>query len=80
MILELSRMVRETTSSAQMQDALKRLSAQSGHTGYISVLEGRDVMVLHVQQAASAARHDLSRTPFAQLGHLDRPRAAGARR
>ena len=57
MILELSRMVRETTSlSAQMQDALKRLSAQSGHTGYISVLEGRDIMVLHVQQGSHPLR------------------------
>ncbi|MBB1627296.1 IclR family transcriptional regulator [Achromobacter sp. UMC71] len=56
-ILELSRLVRETTTlSAQMQDALKRLTAQSGHTGYISVLEGRDIMVLHVQQGTQPLR------------------------
>ena len=86
-ILELSRLVRETTTlSAQMQDALKRLSAQSGHTGYISVLEGRDIMVLHVQHHdVPALQHRdvagmaaLGAEPFQGVLHLGRQRGGFA--
>jgi DNA-binding IclR family transcriptional regulator len=56
MFLELSRLVRATSLSTRMQEALKRLSARSGHTGYISVLDGRDVLVLHVQPGSQPLR------------------------
>ncbi len=57
MILELSHLVRATTAlSDLMQQALKGLCARSGHTGYISVLEGRDVVVLFVQSGTHPLR------------------------
>ena len=50
MILELSRLVRSTTQLFPLlQKALQGLCLRSGHTGYISVLDGTEVLVLFVQ-------------------------------
>lgn len=49
-ILELSRLVRSTTQLFPLlQKALEGLCLRSGHTGYISMLDGTDVLVLFVQ-------------------------------
>lgn len=57
MILELSRLVRSTTQLfPQLQAALQGLCVRSGHTGYISVLDGVDVLVLFVQSGSHPLR------------------------
>lgn len=53
MVLELSRLVRSTTQLFPLlHRALQGLCARSGHTGYISVLDGTDVLVLFVQSGS----------------------------
>jgi DNA-binding IclR family transcriptional regulator len=57
MILELSRLVRATTQLFPLlQQALQGLCAASGHTGYISVLDGTEVVVLFVQSGSHPLR------------------------
>ena len=57
MILELSRLVRSTTQLFPLlQTALQGLCTRSGHTGYISVLDGTDVLVLFVQSGSHPLR------------------------
>jgi len=53
MILELSRLVRSTTQLFPLlQKALQGVCLRSGHTGYISVLDGTEVLVLFVQSGS----------------------------
>jgi DNA-binding IclR family transcriptional regulator len=57
MLLELAHLVRGSTTLVDLADrALDELCAQTGHTGYISVLGGNDVMVLRVHPGAHALR------------------------
>lgn len=50
LFLELSRLVRSTAQLFPLlQKALQGLCMRSGHTGYISVLDGTEVLVLFVQ-------------------------------
>jgi DNA-binding IclR family transcriptional regulator len=57
LILELSRLVRSTTQLFPLlQQALQGLCARSGHTGYISVLDGTEVLVLFVQSGSHPLR------------------------
>lgn len=57
MLLELSRLVRSTTQLFPLlQQALQGLCNTSGHTGYISVLDGLDVLVLYVQSGSHPLR------------------------
>jgi DNA-binding IclR family transcriptional regulator len=53
LMLELSRLVRSTKQLFPLlQEALQGLCARSGHMGYISVLDGTDVLVLFVQSGS----------------------------
>jgi DNA-binding IclR family transcriptional regulator len=57
MLLELSRLVRSTTQLfSLLQQALHALCSKSGYTGYISVLDGLDVLVLFVQSGTQPLR------------------------
>ncbi|MDB5878278.1 MAG: hypothetical protein JWQ41_1692 [Variovorax sp.] len=57
MMLELSRLVRSTTQLfPKLQLALQGLCMRSGHTGYISVLDGVDVLVIFVQSGSHPLR------------------------
>jgi len=57
LMLELSRLVRSTTQLFPLlQQALQGLSSKSGHTGYISVLDKLDVLVLFVQSGSHPLR------------------------
>jgi DNA-binding IclR family transcriptional regulator len=57
MVLELSRLVRSTTQLfPHLQGALQGLCVRSGHTGYLSVLDGVDVLVLFVQSGSHPLR------------------------
>lgn len=57
MVLELSRLVRSTTQLFPLlQQALQGLCSKSGYTGYISVLDGLDVLVLFVQSGSHPLR------------------------
>jgi DNA-binding IclR family transcriptional regulator len=57
LFLELSRLVRSTTQLFPLlQQALQGLCARSGHTGYISVLDGTEVVVLFVQSGSHPLR------------------------
>jgi DNA-binding IclR family transcriptional regulator len=57
MLLELAHMVRASTTLLEMTDkALTALCAQTGHTGYISMLDGDDVLVLRVHPGTHALR------------------------
>ncbi|MEX3978286.1 IclR family transcriptional regulator [Paraburkholderia sp. EG287A] len=57
LLLELSHLVRSTNSLIDMcAQALETLCARYGHTGYVSVLEGNDVVVLRVRPGSHAFR------------------------
>jgi DNA-binding IclR family transcriptional regulator len=57
LLLELSHLVRSASPLINLcAQALERLGARYGHTGYISVLEGNDVVVLRVQSGSLAFR------------------------
>ena len=57
MVLELSRLVRSTTQLFPLlQQALQGLCSKSGYTGYISVLDGLDVLVLFEQSGSHPLR------------------------
>lgn len=57
MLLEAAHVVHRTSSlSVYFEDALKDLSRETGHTGYISALDGRDVLVLRVVPGTHALR------------------------
>ncbi|MDR5758614.1 IclR family transcriptional regulator C-terminal domain-containing protein [Caballeronia sp. LZ035] len=57
LLLELSHLVRSASPLIVMcAQALETLGARFGHTGYISVLEGNDVVVLRVQPGSLAFR------------------------
>ncbi|MGI4779139.1 MAG: IclR family transcriptional regulator [Janthinobacterium lividum] len=52
-ILELSRLVRSTTQLFPLlQKALEGVCLRSGHTGYVSMLDGVDVLVLFVRSGS----------------------------
>ncbi|QGZ66151.1 IclR family transcriptional regulator [Paraburkholderia acidisoli] len=57
LLLELSHLVRASSSLIDMcAQALETLGARYGHTGYVSVLEGNDVVVLRVRPGSLAFR------------------------
>lgn len=57
MLLELSRLVRSTTQLFPLlQQALAGMCSKSGYTGYISVLDELDVLVLFVQSGSHPLR------------------------
>jgi len=57
MLLEAAHVVHRMSSlSLQLEETLNDLSRQTGHTGYISVLDGRDVLVLRVVAGTHALR------------------------
>jgi DNA-binding IclR family transcriptional regulator len=57
MLLELAHTARVSTSLLELiDDALDMLCRQTGHTGYVSVLDGRDVVVLRVHSGMHALR------------------------
>lgn len=57
LLLELSHLVRSASSLIDMcAQALETLCARYGHTGYVSVLEGNDVVVLRVRPGSQAFR------------------------
>ncbi|KND59111.1 Transcriptional regulator, IclR family [Candidatus Burkholderia verschuerenii] len=57
LLLELSHLVRSASPLIDMcAQALETLCAQYGHTGYVSVLEGNDVVVLRVRPGSLAFR------------------------
>jgi DNA-binding IclR family transcriptional regulator len=57
LLLELSHLVRSTSSLIDMcAQSLDTLGARFGHTGYVSVLEGNDVVVLRVRPGSLAFR------------------------
>lgn len=57
LLLELSHLVRSTTPLIEMcQQALEGLGREFGQTGYVSLLDGSDVLVLHVRPGTQALR------------------------
>ena len=57
LLLELSHLVRSTTPLIEMcQQALDVLGREFGQTGYVSLLDGNDVVVLHVRPGTQALR------------------------
>lgn len=57
LLLELSHLVRSTTPLIEMcQQALEALGREFGQTGYVSLLDGNDVLVLHVRPGTQALR------------------------
>ncbi|GAB3629122.1 Transcriptional regulator KdgR [Pandoraea terrae] len=57
LLLELSHLVRSSTPLIEMcAQALDALGQEYGHTGYVSVLEGNDVVVLRVRPGSQALR------------------------
>lgn len=57
MVLELAHLVRSTTPLfGLLQKALSALCQKTGHTGYLSVLDGSDVMALYVQPGTQPLR------------------------
>lgn len=57
MLLEASHAVYRTSTLAdQVEEALRGLNRETGHTGYISVLDGRDVLVLRTVPGTHALR------------------------
>lgn len=57
MLLEAVWMTQQSTTLAQdVETALRSLSEKTGHTGYISVLDGSDVLVLRVVPGRHALR------------------------
>lgn len=57
LLLELSHLVRASTPLIEMcAQALDELGQEYGHTGYVSVLDGDDVVVLRVRPGSQALR------------------------
>jgi IclR family transcriptional regulator, KDG regulon repressor len=57
LLLEVAHLVHRTSSlSAHIEAALAELCQATGHTGYLSVLDGRDVLVLRVVPGTHALR------------------------
>lgn len=57
LLFEISRLYRLNSSLIDVADAaLKEICAATGHTGYISVLEGADVLVIRMHQGTHALR------------------------
>lgn len=57
LLLEVSHLVHRNSSlSDHVEAALRELCLATGHTGYLSVLDGRDVLVLRVVPGAHALR------------------------
>lgn len=67
LLLEVAHLVHRNSSlSDHVEAALRELCQVTGHTGYLSVLDGRDVLVLRVVPGAHALRvmtHPGSRSP-----------------
>lgn len=67
MLLEVAHLVHRNSSlSDHIEEALRDLCRRTGHTGYLSVLDGRDVLVLRVVPGAHALRvitHPGTRSP-----------------
>ena len=57
LLFEISRLYRLNSSLIDVADgALKAICAETGHTGYISVLDGADVLVIRMHQGTHALR------------------------
>lgn len=57
LLFEISRLYRLNSSLIDVADgALKSICAETGHTGYISVLDGADVLVIRMHQGTHALR------------------------
>lgn len=57
LLFEISRLYRLSSSLIDTaDDALKEICQQTGHTGYISVLDGADVLVIRMLQGSHALR------------------------
>lgn len=57
LLFEIARLYRLNSSLIDVADAaLKSICAETGHTGYISVLDGADVLVIRMHQGAHALR------------------------
>ena len=64
LLFEIARLYRLNSPLIEVvDDALKALSRETGHTGYISILDGADVLVIRMHQGSHALQ------VFTPLGH-----------
>lgn len=57
LLFEISRLYRLNSSLIDMvDDAMKAICRETGHTGYISILDGADVLVIRMHQGTHALR------------------------
>ena len=81
LIFETSRRHRvHSTLSVVADEELARIARGTGHTGYIAIRDGTDMLGLRMRPAASRCGGDLARRPAAGLLLVERPRPAGAPR
>ena len=57
LLFEISRLYRLNSSLIEMvDDAMRAICRETGHTGYISILDGADVLVIRMHQGSHALR------------------------
>jgi len=57
LLFEISRLYRLNSSLIDVvDDAVKAISRETGHTGYVSILDGTDVLVIRMHQGSHALR------------------------